>query len=473
MAGKVYKKAESFRDEYIYKSGDQTVTHYCPGCGHGNIHKYIAEAIDELGIQDKMAVISPVGCSVFAYYYFDAGNVQVAHGRAPAVGTGLKRANPHGIVISYQGDGDLAAIGGNNILQAANRGEQMTVIFVNNSIYGMTGGQMAPTTLVGQKSTTSPYGRKIENEGYPIRMCEIISQLEAPVYVERCALYDTAQRNKTRKAIKKALKLQLEGKGFTFLEILASCPSGWKMSPVEANKWQKEHAAKYFPVKLFKDDSQDREPYHPEVKEYTKEEIVSAIDLTTEAPEQYPAETPDKYKNPTLKIAGFGGQGILMLGIVLSNVAMEQNFASSWLPSYGPEMRGGTANCSVCISDKQIGSPVVDKPSVLIAFNRPSLEKFEKTVQPGGLILYDNSLIDIEPTRDDIEVVPVPATQMADDLGTTRIANMVMVGAYIEKTKLLSKEAVVQTLPKAIKRKKLIPMNEDAIEKGMEYVRNL
>ena len=181
-------------------------THYCPGCGHGVAHKLIAEAIEELGLQDRTIFVSPVGCSVFAYYYFDVGNVQVAHGRAPAAATALKRACPDKIVISYQGDGDLAAIGTAEIVHAANRGENITVFFVNNAIYGMTGGQMAPTTLVGQKSTTSPWGRRPVNEGFPLHMAELLSTLEAPVYIERVALSDNKNIMKARRAVRKALE---------------------------------------------------------------------------------------------------------------------------------------------------------------------------------------------------------------------------------------------------------------------------
>ena len=184
----VQARTPVFFDRFERKDENQHQTHYCPGCGHGVAHKLIAEALGELGVQDRTIMVSPVGCSVFAYYYFDTGNVQAAHGRAPAVATALKRSNPGAIVISYQGDGDLAAIGTAEIIHAANRGEKITVFFVNNSIYGMTGGQMAPTTLVGQVSTTTPWGRRPNNDGFPIKMAELIATLEAPVYVERVAL---------------------------------------------------------------------------------------------------------------------------------------------------------------------------------------------------------------------------------------------------------------------------------------------
>ncbi len=188
MAKLVLGSPKGFYEKFERKPGDQETTHYCPGCGHGNVHKLIAEAVEDLGIQDRTIMVSPVGCSVFAFYYFDVGNIQVAHGRAPAVATGIKRANPNSIVISYQGDGDLAAIGGNNILQAANRGEHITVFFVNNAIYGMTGGQMAPTSLPGMKTTTTPYGRDLNNEGPRMKIVELLLSLDGPTYLELTAV---------------------------------------------------------------------------------------------------------------------------------------------------------------------------------------------------------------------------------------------------------------------------------------------
>ncbi|HUA14053.1 MAG TPA: thiamine pyrophosphate-dependent enzyme, partial [Verrucomicrobiae bacterium] len=209
----VHSKSDVFYAEYGRKADLKHQTHYCPGCGHGVAHKLIAEALEDLKVQDHTILVSPVGCSVFAYYYFDVGNVQVAHGRAPAAATGLKRACPDKMVIAYQGDGDLAAIGTAEIIHAANRGEKITVFFVNNAIYGMTGGQMAPTTLVGQRSTTSPWGRRPINEGFPLHMCEMLASLEAPVYIERVALSDNKNIMKARRAVRKALELQRDGAG--------------------------------------------------------------------------------------------------------------------------------------------------------------------------------------------------------------------------------------------------------------------
>ena len=229
-----HAKPKCLYERYERKAELRHQTHYCPGCGHGIVHKLIARAIDELGIQDRVVLISPVGCSVFAYYYFDVGNIQVAHGRAPAVATAVKRSRPQSIVLSYQGDGDLAAIGSAEILHAANRGESITVFFINNAIYGMTGGQMAPTTLIGQKSTTTPFGRSVWNEGHPLQVCELLASLKGPVYIERVALGDNQQVMKTAKAVRRAIENQVQGLGFSLVEVLSPCPTIWKMTPVEA-----------------------------------------------------------------------------------------------------------------------------------------------------------------------------------------------------------------------------------------------
>ncbi|HFE52713.1 MAG TPA: 2-ketoisovalerate ferredoxin oxidoreductase, partial [Bacteroidetes bacterium] len=425
MAQLVLSKPESFYEIYTRKPGaNKEQTHYCPGCGHGILHKLIAEAMDDFGIRDRTIMISPVGCSVFAYYYFKCGNVQVAHGRAPAVATGIKRALPNSIVISYQGDGDLAAIGGNNILQAANRGERITVFFINNAIYGMTGGQMAPTTLVGQKTTTTPFGRRPENEGMPLRVSELLATLEEPVYIERVALTDPKNIMRARKAVRKALQVQMNDLGFSLVEVLSACPSGWKMTPVDAVKWMNEVMAKYYPLGVFKDITKDVQPRPLPPISYDLEGIDEKLNLP-KAEEEISAErpaVPEQYANPRVKIAGFGGQGVLLLGLALSESGMRQGYQVSWLPSYGPEMRGGTANCHVNLSERRIGSPLVSKPTVLIAMNRPSLDKFEPEVVKGGLIIYDSSLIDRPVARTDVEAFPIPATKMADELGNPRAA---------------------------------------------------
>ncbi|WP_138206894.1 thiamine pyrophosphate-dependent enzyme [Haloimpatiens lingqiaonensis] len=228
-------------------------THYCPGCTHGVIHRLVAEVIDELGIVDKTIGVAPVGCSVLAYDYFACDMFEAAHGRAPAVATGIKRTNPDKVVFTYQGDGDLAAIGTAEIVHAATRGEHLTTIFVNNCIYGMTGGQMAPTTLPGQVTETTPYGRDVNLAGHPIRVSEMISTLTGACYVERVSVDSVPNVIKAKKAIKKAFQNQLEGKGFSLIEVLSICPTNWGLSPKEAMQWLRDNMMPYYPLGVKKD----------------------------------------------------------------------------------------------------------------------------------------------------------------------------------------------------------------------------
>lgn len=226
---------------------------YCPGCQHGVAHRLIAEAIDELGLQNTMAGVAPVGCAVFAYKFFDFDMAQAAHGRAPAVATGMKRARPDMHVFTYQGDGDLAAIGTAEIVHAANRGEHISVFFVNNAIYGMTGGQMAPTTLPGMKTTTSPYGRDTNDIGFPIRVSELLATLIAPYYIERVSLLSPQDIIKAKKAVLKALTYNKENKGFTFVELISTCPTNWGEDPVKSRDWAKENMLPFFKPGVFRD----------------------------------------------------------------------------------------------------------------------------------------------------------------------------------------------------------------------------
>ena len=227
--------------------------HYCPGCTHGIIHRLVAEAIDELKIDGKTIGVAPVGCSVMAYDYFTCDMVEAAHGRAPAVATGLKRAMPDNIVFTYQGDGDLASIGMAETVHAATRNENITVIFVNNAIYGMTGGQMAPTSLPGQVTQTSPYGRDVKTVGYPIKVCELLSALDAPYYIELFAVNNVKNVLAAKKAIKRAFETQVNGKGFSLIEVISSCPTNWGMTPVAALKWIDDNMIPYYPLGVYKD----------------------------------------------------------------------------------------------------------------------------------------------------------------------------------------------------------------------------
>jgi len=235
------------------KSLTDAPLHYCPGCTHGIIHRLVAEALDELGIEGQAIGVAPVGCAVMAYNYFACDMVQAAHGRAPAVATGLKRGDPTKIVFTYQGDGDLASIGTAETVHAASRGENITVIFVNNAIYGMTGGQMAPTSLPGQVTQTSPYGRDVATQGYPLRICEMLSQLDGAAYLERVAVNNVKNVKNAKKAILKAFKNQIEGKGFSLIEVVSTCPTNWGMTPEKALEWVDEKMIPYYPLGVYKD----------------------------------------------------------------------------------------------------------------------------------------------------------------------------------------------------------------------------
>jgi len=470
----VLRKPRGFIDVYKHKPGaEKDRTHYCPGCGHGILHKLIAEALEDFDLVENTIIISPVGCSVFAYYYFDTGNLQVAHGRAPAVASAVSRANPDSVVISYQGDGDLAAIGGNNILQAANRGENMVVFFVNNAIYGMTGGQMAPTTLEGQKTTTTPYGRNVRTDGYPIQVCELISQLTAPVYVARTSLHDMPNIRKTRAAVRKGIENAKNKKGFSFVEVLSMCPSGWKMDAVKSQTWIKEKMIPRFPLETFRDVSDEASAVERSVPVMDPEEVKEILGYS-KLSDTNMAKNPDAaFGKVALRVAGFGGQGIMSTGIALSNVGMEYGYNVSWLPSYGPEMRGGTANCSVKIQNDTIGASECTEPNMVIAMNQPSLEKFEKIIVPDGALIYNSTLIDIEPSRKDVKVFPVPITGIADELGDTRIQSMVGVGAFAAITGMFDPNEIVTLMPSlfAGKPEKVIKLNEQAVRKGFDFVR--
>jgi 2-oxoglutarate ferredoxin oxidoreductase subunit beta len=239
----IYQRPESFTDVH---------THYCPGCTHGVAHRLIAEVLDEMGLREETIGVAPVGCSVFAYNYFNMDFVEAAHGRAPAMATGIKRVLPQNTVFTYQGDGDLASIGMAEIMHAAARGENITVIFINNAIYGMTGGQMAPTTLPGMKTTSSPFGRDVETAGYPIRMAEILSNLDGASYVVRRSLHDAANIRKSKKAIRVAFEAQKRELGFSMVELLSSCPTNWKLTPQEALEFVAEQMTPVFPLGDYK-----------------------------------------------------------------------------------------------------------------------------------------------------------------------------------------------------------------------------
>ena len=447
-----------------------SATHYCPGCGHGILHKLIGEAMADLGIQDDTIMISPVGCSVFAYYYFDCGNIQVAHGRAPAVATGVSRATDK-IVISYQGDGDLASIGLNETLQAANRGEKIAVFFINNTVYGMTGGQMAPTTLVGEKTVTCPDGRDPLTQGYPLHMCEIINNLKAPVFIERVALSDSKNIRNARRVVRKALEIQKEGKGYTFVEVLSPCPTNLGKQSVDNNAFINEQMMKEFPVQNFRDLSAETEKVERAKSDFSTEALEKVFDLES-IPAIEKADDAD-FGEASVKISGFGGQGVLSLGLMLTEAAQAAGKNVSWYPSYGPEQRGGTSNCSVTIAGKPIGSPVVYHPNLLVAMNQPSFEKFKNDVVKGGIIMYDASMGEMQ-VPEGVRGVAVPAQDLANQAGSAKAANTIMFGVMLELgITRLPEEAFKKALEANFKKKpKLIPMNLEILEFARKWVRD-
>lgn len=461
-----HSKPSAFFDLFERKGEDLETTHYCPGCGHGVLHKLIAEAVVDLGIQDRTILVNPVGCAVFAYYYLDVGNVQASHGRAPAVATGIKRSRPHSIVLCYQGDGDLAAIGGNEILHAANRGENLTVFFVNNGIYGMTGGQMAPTTPLGARTVTSPRGRTALREGFPLRMCELLATLDAPVYIERVALTDAKHHMHARKAIRRAIQNQIEGRGFSFVELLAACPTGWKVTPQEAIHWVEKNMLPVFPLGVFKERISEPQDAPAPVGETVDPKTLFAPRALSLAPIEPGALARGGHPEATLKMSGFGGQGILFMGAILAEAGMREKLEVSWIPSYGPEMRGGTAHCNVRLSRNRIASPLVDRPSVLFAFNEPSLDRFTPDLEPRGLLVVNSSLVKKIPQRTDIKVLYVPATEMASDLGNVRVANIVMLGSYLQETQVVNPESVLASLADHGMRDDLLKKNRLALQVG-------
>jgi 2-oxoisovalerate ferredoxin oxidoreductase beta subunit len=468
----VHGRAKSFYERYDRKEDLQHQTHFCPGCGHGTVHKMIAQAIDLLGVQDRTIMVGPVGCAVFTYYYFDVGNVQAAHGRAPAVATAMKRSRPGSIVISYQGDGDLSAIGAAEILHAANRGENITVIFVNNAIYSMTGGQAAPTTLIGQKSTTTPNGRKAATEGYPLHVSELLSTLQAPVNIERVGLGDNKQIAQAVRAIRRAVANQVQGLGFSLVEVLSPCPTIWKMAPVEAQHWVRDTMEKTFPLGIYCDRTAERNAAHvpqpgapPSLEELPRILGVAEADLPKGNAH---AMTSGRDVDLEVRIAGFGGQGVLLLGEMLAEAGLDAGLQVSWLPSYGPEMRSGTSNCHVRLSSKTIDSPLVAAPNVLVAMNEPSLRKFDKAVRAGGWVIYNGNEFPADCVRDDVHVLAVPFTHAADDLGDPRATNMLMLGALLEIAGELPQASVDAALRRLIKNPRWVELDERALSRGRE-----
>ena len=443
-------------------------THYCPGCGHGLVHKYLAAAIDELGVQDQTIAVSPVGCAVFLYYYLDVGNTQASHGRAPAVALGHKVANPHAMVVAYQGDGDLASIGLAEIIQACQMGLPMTFIFINNAVYAMTGGQLAPTTLMEQTTTTTPRGRS-RFLGEPLKVAEMVAQLDGPVYVERVALFDNKQRVRAQRAIKKALQVQLKNRGLGFIEVLAECPTHLHVTPTEAEVWVREKMVPIFPLGVKKD--VEAEPWFElEQRDFDPERLCRSLGATDQSVKRF-AETFPSHIDPcdvALKFAGAGGDGAQTIAAITSQTGINEGFDSTYIPSYGPESRGGTSYADVHIATEEVLSPASPRPHLLVAFNAPSLQKFGPLVERGGIVVYDASVVARPPQLDSsIRRVAIPCSDVALELGDLKAKNLVALGALQSASRLLPKESVLVAVNQRFGEKtSMLELNREAFEAG-------
>jgi 2-oxoisovalerate ferredoxin oxidoreductase beta subunit len=331
---------------------------------------------------------------------------------------------------------------------------------------------MAPTTPLGQKTTTSPRGRTSQVEGPPLRMCELLSTLDGPAYIERVALTDAKNHMRARKAVRKALKNQMEGRGFSFVEVLSACPSNWKVSPVNAIRWVEKYMIPVFPVKVFRDE--DR---HDSAPALVKIEKSGSVTGSAEPEIQFSADrgavANGELNGVAMKLSGFGGQGVLFSGLALAEGALREGLQVSWIPSYGPEMRGGTAHCHVRLSRDSIASPLINRPSSLMAFNQPSVDKFAGEILPGGLLLVNSSMVTDIPERSDIRIVKVPAYEAAKDLGNVKAANMIMLGAYIEVTRAVAQASILAAFADHGMKPNLLKSNREAMEAGRRIVGNI
>ncbi len=471
------------------RSGKDTrVTHYCPGCGHGIINKLVAEACADLGLQDKTIFVDPVGCGVFTYYYWDAAHISAAHGRASAAATGVSRARPDAVTIAYQGDGDLGAIGFNNAFQAASRGEKFGCIFINNSLYGMTGGQMAPTTLEGEKTTTTPFGRDPALTGHPLHVCEVFNQLQAPVYIARVSVADTKRIMQCKLAIKRLFEIQRDHKGYAFLEILAPCPTNFGMNPLKAAEFCMNEMESEFPLGVFRDvekgvegsrssateeaaDAQERVPPASAslaVKPVPQFKDCTALFATPDGTEAPKAEDDPSVPERRFKFAGYGGQGILSLGICVAEAARLEKRHALWFPSYGPEQRGGSANCSVVYSGLPIGSPTVEHPDVLVCMNRPSYDRFVGDVKKGGVVIVDTTVGDVAPPPEGVRLIKVPAIELAEKFGVPKAANTMMLAALrkYKVTGIDDKDLETALVASFKKKPQLVEKNRDLLKRA-------
>lgn len=417
-----------------YRRGQNAFqTHFCPGCGHGNLLKMVDRAVCELNAESRTVWVSPVGCGGLTDSYLSVSHILSAHGRASAVAAAFKRLHPETLTIVSQGDGDLASIGIAEAVHAANRCENITVFFMNNANFAMTGGQMAPTTLLEQRTATSPDGRNVAEHGAPIRMCELLQTLEGPALIARVAFGSVRQLLDAQKVIRMAIENQLSGRGFSFVEILSPCPSNWHMSPQAAREFVGCELVKTYPLGIFRDISRKdwisgrRMPtaYEPASVQNACETLSGAVETL---------ERPLFLLNTPLDIccAGFGGQGVMTLGRLIARLALFSGYEATWIPSYGPEMRGGVANCFVRISKKRIDSPAISAFHALIAMNQPALDHFMPHVSGGGYSIYDANLAQPgAPEAGRAHLEAVRASDLAGETGTEKNANFVLFGKFL------------------------------------------
>ncbi len=437
--------------------------HFCPGCGHGSLLKFVEEALHAVGKDREAIWVSPVGCGGLTDSYLDMHHILSPHGRASAVATAVKRLHPEAIVITSQGDGDLASIGIAEALHAANRGEDLCIFFVNNANFAMTGGQMAPTTILGQKTSTSVMGRTLEEHGAPLKMCELLNTLDGPAFIARVAFGGAKTMREARRVIHKAIQNQIEHRGYSFVEILSPCPSNWHCDPVEARERVENWMTQTYPLGIFRDEDRSQliqnraQPteFEQEISRNTLFELTHSVGSMARenialAPLNLNAYASTSH---TVRIlaAGFGGQGVLTLGKVLTQLALDSELKATWMPSYGPEMRGGVCRCHVQISNEGIACPVVDTPDLLFALNQPSFDTLSPTISPNGCVIYDADLIENVPN--DPRFIGLNATTLAQAANQPRGANLILLMHGLMRIPLTSSPAAcVESISAAMKR---------------------
>ncbi|MBQ1265762.1 MAG: 2-oxoacid:acceptor oxidoreductase family protein [Proteobacteria bacterium] len=419
--------------------------HFCAGCGHGNLLKFVNEALESMCDARRAIWVSPVGCGGLTDSYLDMHHILAAHGRASAVATAVKRLLPEAVVIVSQGDGDLASIGLAEAMHAANRGEDLCLFFMNNANFAMTGGQMAPTTLLGQKTATSRDGRMLFEHGAPLHLCELMNTLEGPAFIARVAFGSVSQIREARKIIHKAVKNQIEHRGYSFVEILSPCPSNWHCTPIEARKRVADEMTRVFPTGVFRDeDKSDRiaqrhpmQAFEPHLSTDVLYDLVSSVGgLANHESTALPIAIEG---TRDILAAGFGGQGVLTLGKVLARLALDAHLQATWMPSYGPEMRGGVCRCHIKLSKHAIACPVVDRPDLFFAFNQPSFDTFSPHVAPNGLIIYDSDMVRCPESCQN--AIGIPATTLANVAGKPRSANIIMLMTGLLRANFVSSPA--------------------------------